>query len=49
MVRTAYFYKSCPIFAAKKIVTESVRRVRSFMRIILASLDREKCGLEKGV
>ena len=33
VVRTAYFYNSGPIFAAKKIMTESVLKVRSFMRI----------------
>ena len=33
VVRTAYFYNSGLIFAAKRIVTESVLKVRSFMRI----------------
>ena len=49
VVRTAYFYKSGPIFAAKKFVTESVLKLRSIMRISLHRLDWEKCGLEKGV
>ena len=33
VVRTVYCYNSCSIFATKKIVTESVLKVRSFMRI----------------
>ena len=33
VVRTAYFYCSGPIFAAKYFVTESVLKVKSFMRI----------------
>ena len=33
VVRTVYFYDSGSIFATKKIVTDSILKVRSFMRI----------------
>ena len=44
VVHAIYFYNSGSIFATKNFVTESVLKVRSFMRDILASLDREKMG-----
>ena len=48
VVRTANFCNSGAIFAAKKIVTESVQSKKLY-EDILASLDRGKCRLEKGV
>ena len=44
VVRAVYFYNSGSIFATKKYVTESVLKVRSFMRISWHPLDQEKCG-----
>ena len=49
VVRTGYFYNSGKISATKKNVTESLLKVRSFNEDILASLDRENCGLENSV
>ena len=49
VVRTVYFYYSGFIFATKNFVTESVFKVRSFIRIFLQHLIGEKCGLENGV
>ena len=49
VICAVYFYNSGSIFATKNFVLESVLKVRSFMRVILASLDRGKCGLEDGV
>ena len=44
VVHAVNFYNSGSIFATKKLVTESVLKVRSFMRDILASFDRENVG-----
>ena len=45
IVRAVYLYSSGAIFATKYVVTDPVLKVRSFMRDILASLDRGKYGL----
>ena len=39
VVPAVYYYNSGSVFASKNFVTESVLKVRSFMRDILASLD----------
>ena len=44
VVGAVYFYNLGWIFATKNFVTESVLKVRSFMRDILPSLDRENVG-----
>ena len=43
-VHVVYFYYSDSIFAIKNFVTESILKVRSFMRDILALFDRGNVG-----
>ena len=43
-VHTVYFYNSDSIFAIKNVVTESLLKLKSFMRDILALLDQGNVG-----
>ena len=49
VICAVYFYNSGSIFTAKNFGTESVLKVRSFMRDILASLERGKMWAGKMV